>query len=128
MEASTAVKPTAKQAKVLGYVKEGKTPAEIAKRLRITTNGVYGHIRKLKAKGLIDGGDPAPASSNGSHPTASLEEVHLILAKAKDTAAARVEAIQDRLTAIKATAEELANEREGLEKEAAALIAATSNV
>lgn len=67
----TAAAPTRKQAQVLGHLKRGKTPAQIAKQMGISKNGVYGHIRKLKAAGLLDtngGEEAAEASSNGHQP------------------------------------------------------------
>lgn len=45
--------PSKKQQQVLGLIAEGQKPKDIAKRMKISVNGVYGHMRKLKAKGLL---------------------------------------------------------------------------
>jgi DNA-binding CsgD family transcriptional regulator len=65
MEAAAAT-PTRKQQQVLDYLRNGKTPAHIAKRMGISTNGVYGHMRKLRKMGLLNNSTPAAvAETNG---------------------------------------------------------------
>lgn len=47
------VKVTSKQQTVLDGLKAGKSAKEIAKEMRISVNGVYGHIRRLRKLGAL---------------------------------------------------------------------------
>lgn len=75
MTTVTNRKPTRKQQQILDLLSEGKTPDQIAKRQKVTTNAIYGHLRRLRANGWIDGENNVldmatlaipPVSSNGS--------------------------------------------------------------
>lgn len=44
---------TAKQRRVYALLEEGHKPAEIAKRMKITRSGVYGHIRHIRRAGVV---------------------------------------------------------------------------
>jgi transposase-like protein len=65
---------TEKQAMVLQALREGKTPKQIARKMKITSPGVYAHIRALtKHAASANGGVPTQTapSTNGngrSHP------------------------------------------------------------
>lgn len=131
MEAATVVaKPTAKQAKVLGLIAKGKSASQIAKAMGISTNGVYGHIRKLKDRGLLDADGKLSASEqqaqdtitlgNGSQSDIpeSMAEVKRILNQATEVAEKRQEAIKARLEAIGQESEALDREAKGLIAEA----------
>jgi predicted transcriptional regulator len=46
---------TTRQRDVLRLHQEGKNPTAIGKELGISSQGVHGHLRRLSAKGLIEG-------------------------------------------------------------------------
>lgn len=124
MEAATAVKPTAKQSTVLGLLAQGKTASEIAKRMKITPNGVYGHMRRLKELGLLDeNGAPVEAkattkdtaSSNGSGPKSeALSEVESLFTRGLEIANSRLGEIDARTQEIERERGELLAEAEAL--------------
>lgn len=41
-----------KQRRVYDLLTSGKTPAEVAKQMKISVNGVYGHMRRIESAGL----------------------------------------------------------------------------
>lgn len=117
-------KPTPKQAQVLGLVKEGKTPKQIAKTMKISPNGVYAHLRKLRERGLIEiaPSDAAPeATSNGHSADSTPEQIKALARQAADTADERVSQIEARLKQIAAETDELRSEGVDLEDEVAQL-------
>jgi hypothetical protein len=59
---------TERQRDVLRLVREGKNPTEIGKELEISSQGVHGHLRRLRAHGLIEG-DAAPATAAAPKPS-----------------------------------------------------------
>jgi hypothetical protein len=71
---------TPKQRQVYDLTIAGKTPAEIAKRMKIGPTGVYGHLRKMRQLGIdptivaaLSDDEPEPdplANSNGRAPSA----------------------------------------------------------
>lgn len=74
--ADAAEKLTKRQKEVLDRLKAGKTPAEIAKALSMTTNAVYQYRRRFEKKGLLKKGDrvnaaPANSGSSNGRPTKS---------------------------------------------------------
>lgn len=59
-------KLTKKQQQVLKLLREGKTPQAISAKLRVSRAAIYGHIARLKEKGVTLPEQEAPAaSSNG---------------------------------------------------------------
>jgi predicted ArsR family transcriptional regulator len=54
---------TERQADVLRLYREGKSPTEIGKELDISSQGVHGHLRRLRAHGLIEGDTPKPPAA-----------------------------------------------------------------
>lgn len=57
---------TPKQTQVLDLLKRGTAPAEIAKRLKISPSGVYGHMRNIRQAGY-----EIPESGNGPDPASA---------------------------------------------------------
>lgn len=121
--------PTKKQQTVLGLLAEGKDATAIAKRMKISTNGVYGHIRKLREKGLIDAdGKPAnggaatvaAAESNGHRPE-SVGQVDEMVKAAIVTIEGRESEIDKRLFANAEERAKLDAEAKQLEDESKAL-------
>lgn len=53
---------TDRQKDVLRLVKAGKNPTEIGRELGISSQGVHGHLRRLRGHGLIEAEAPAPAA------------------------------------------------------------------
>lgn len=103
MEAAAAAKPTPKQAKVLGYLSQGKSVAEIAKRMKISNNAVYGHMRALKDRGLLDeegavgaSREEVPATSNGHGPNEFVEALQAARSQAEKRVAVLNEEIKER--------------------------------
>lgn len=76
-------KLTKKQQQVVKLIREGKTPDHIARKMRITRNAVYGHIARMKRKGIsLDLPEPATQGakqganghpSNGSRSAVSFD-------------------------------------------------------
>jgi predicted ArsR family transcriptional regulator len=50
----TAVDLTDRQTDVLRLTREGKNPTEIGRELGISSQGVHGHLRKLREAGLVE--------------------------------------------------------------------------
>jgi hypothetical protein len=64
------VKLTKKQQQVLKGLREGKSPQDIAKSIKASRSAVYGHMARLKEKGVAlpehgPNGDAPAASGNG---------------------------------------------------------------
>lgn len=139
MEAST--KPTRKQQRVLTLLNEGKTPKQIAKAMKLkTTNGVYQHMRRLRALGLLDdersnGSRSAPAqsrsgrtSSNGRYDNGTIGQIDHAVTDAIVNADERLneidaevsdlisksKAIEEQMHGLKAEQEAVASRREQL--------------
>jgi Bacterial regulatory proteins, luxR family len=75
MTTTTTAALTPKQRQVYELLGAGTPPAEIARHLKISPSGVYGHMRNIRAAGVDlpgDDGQPPPAppqpqaASNGS--------------------------------------------------------------
>lgn len=121
----TEGKPTPKQAQVLGYIKQGKTATQIAKRMKITRNGVYAHKKHLRELGLLDEANEAapepeattPEATNG-HDPATPQQIRALAEQAAQRVAERVEQINGRIEEITAAQEKLAAERSLLNEEA----------
>jgi predicted ArsR family transcriptional regulator len=50
----TAVDLTDRQTDVLRLTREGKSPTEIGRELGISSQGVHGHLRRLREAGLVE--------------------------------------------------------------------------
>lgn len=60
------IKLSKKQQQVLKLLREGKTPAEIAKQIKATRSAVYGHMSRIKGKGVaLPEHEAASTSGNG---------------------------------------------------------------
>lgn len=66
-------KLTKKQQQVFKLLGEGMEPQDIAKKMHVTRSAVYGHIARLKEKGVVSegGGATNGRSANGDAPAAS---------------------------------------------------------
>lgn len=117
-----------KQKRVLDLLNKGKSPTETAKALGISVNGIYGHMRRIEAKGYAvprsTNGRSASrktrtkASPNGSGPIDKIDSgIARLIEQAEDRAKEiEVEAMatNERLVALTAEAEELAKRRKAL--------------
>ena len=85
---------TDRQRDVLRLHRDGRNPTEIGKELGISSQGVHGHLRRLRGHGLIEDGAPAakPAARKRS-----ANERHRGAASAFDPAAA-IAAVQQAIT------------------------------
>lgn len=116
--------PTRKQAQVLGLLKQGLRPREIAKRMKVTPNAVYAHQRTLREKGLlpeptgdaVEASPAPPAATNGRSESAT--EVAALAQDVMEKAAGRLASIDDRQEAIDKETERLAAEKAKLQAEA----------
>lgn len=68
---TTAVKLTPKQQQVIEALDRGEAPPAIAKKMKISASGVYGHIRNIRKLGIVIPGESL--GSNGDGPTADAE-------------------------------------------------------
>lgn len=108
---------TTKQALVLGMLRDGKSPKQIARKLKITVNGVYGHRRKIEAKGystdpIEEGTTDEP--TNGKVATAIATDV---IEKVRANVSEQIDLVDGRLQAIEIRWKEIAAEQEKLESE-----------
>jgi predicted ArsR family transcriptional regulator len=62
---------TERKRDVLRLVREGKNPTEIGKELEISSQGVHGHLRRLRTHGLIEEGQLATAKPAARKPRAA---------------------------------------------------------
>jgi predicted ArsR family transcriptional regulator len=103
---------TERQADVLRLTQEGKNPTDVGRELGISSQGVHGHLRRLRAKGLLPDEEPRPRARrrNGRTP-APVDYLSAIRA-----AAERAEReILDRQAEIDAEIADLKREREALD-------------
>lgn len=121
-----------KQAQVVTLVQQGKSVKQIARRMKISDNGVYGHMRKIKEKELghlLEGAPaPTPASSNGSSENGevvseALTRLHAQITEAIGTADERLQEIETRRQAIREQVETLTQEGAELARESEQLVA-----
>lgn len=118
-----------RQKQVLEGIQAKKTPAEIAKEMHISVNGVHGHIRRLRASGALPKAKPRKAvkakatkkvktasstpkrkpSSNGRRKVSRARLNPVVAAMRKANAAA-----EKRIAAIDAEVEKLSTERKEL--------------
>jgi hypothetical protein len=106
-----------KQKKVYDLLQKGKTPKEVASKMGISVNGVYGHMRRIENAGFEvprsgRGGSsgrtetPAPAASPNGGGAVSQVDIGV---------EALVKTIEDRIGSIKEEADEISDEREKLD-------------
>lgn len=126
VETAAKAELSKKQAQVVLLIQQGKTVPQIAKRMKISNNGVYGHIRKIKDKGaghlLEVPSSDAPSSGNGSSQngapdSAALGRIHAQVKEAIETADERLSEISTRQTEIREQADSLRHEEEALARE-----------
>jgi predicted transcriptional regulator len=103
---------TDRQRDVLRLHREGKSPTEIGKELGFTSQGVHGHLRRLRQKDLIEGtGRTKPvAPPNGGQPTspaAALETVRSEERRERRGLVTRKEAIAEEIAALEREREEI---------------------
>lgn len=109
---------TERQREVLALVREGKNPTEIGKALGISSQGVHGHLRRLRGHGLIPdeyaggtGGKPAatrrPGVRGGTNATITPETA----------IRAAIELIEAQMHGLQARLTDIAEERTGLDRE-----------
>lgn len=108
-----------KQKRVLDLLTKGKSPGQVAKAMKISVNGVYGHMRRIEAKGYTvpRSGTPSPtrkrakASTNGSGPVAQIDA----------GIAKLIEQAEDRAKKIKVESDEIRDEQKTLDARLAGL-------
>lgn len=104
---------TKKQQKVFDLLQQGLKPQAIATRMKISTNGVYGHMKRIREAGFeIPNGDNAAA--NGAARAEALVQIDALVKDAIGTA-------EERMRAIDARRSELSEERDKLDSEDTAL-------
>lgn len=109
------VELTEKQQQVLEMHRANKGPAEIAEALGISTQGVHGHIKRLRNKGLIEAkpsaGASRPARRDGARldPKAALEVV-------REAARQQITTVEARQAEIEAEIKDLQEEKRELGK------------
>lgn len=62
---TTAVKLTPKQQQVIDGLDRGEAPPAIAKKMRISASGVYGHIRNIRKLGVVIPGESLGTNGDG---------------------------------------------------------------
>lgn len=114
MTASSDDGLTDRQRDTLRLHREGKNPTEIAEALGISSQGVHGHFRRLRAKGLMEGDDRAVRASsrrrNGSGPVTADDALEAVRATARTQRNAlieRKESITAEIDALKAEAKKI---------------------
>jgi DNA-binding CsgD family transcriptional regulator len=129
--ANTTITP--KQKEVLGLLGQGKTVDQIAKKLKITNSGVYGHIRRMKEAKIDVPSTPsaaparasapkpypaAAAASNGSSVESDLDiDVEGTVRRAIEQGRARLASISDEIAAHEESVSDLRNTQAGMARE-----------
>jgi predicted ArsR family transcriptional regulator len=103
---------TERQADVLRLTQEGKNPTDVGRELGISSQGVHGHLRRLRAKGLLPDEEPRPRARrrNGRTP-APVDYLSAI----REAAERAEREILDRQAEIDAEIADLKREREALD-------------
>lgn len=115
---------TEKQQQVLALHRENKGPSEIAEVLGITSQGVHGHLKRLRGKGLIEerpGAAVRPPSARGNarvNPSAALEIVRQAAREQVAAVQARQAEIDTEITELRAEKNELGKALTELRKHA----------
>jgi hypothetical protein len=66
---------TAKQAEVFKLLAGGMKPSDVAKKMKISSSGVYGHIRKMRAHGVAIPGEAIPNAEQQAAEAHEIEEL-----------------------------------------------------
>lgn len=105
---------TDRQRDVLRLHGEGKNPTEIGEALEISSQGVHGHLRRLRQKGLVEDAGPArgPAAKrrgNGRPITAddALEAVRATARAKRDELVGRKDEISVEIEALRTEAQKI---------------------
>jgi predicted ArsR family transcriptional regulator len=103
---------TERQADVLRLTQEGMNPTDVGRELGISSQGVHGHLRRLRAKGLLPDEEPRPRARrrNGRTP-APVDYLSAI----REAAERAEREILDRQAEIDAEIADLKREREALD-------------
>jgi flagellin-like hook-associated protein FlgL len=119
---------TSKQRKVYDAISAGTPPAEIARQLKISPSGVYGHMRNIRKTGValpgydgqLETPSQAPAATNGAapDPLASLAAAIDHMQAERDANGAEVARLEERVQELVAQRTTL---DERIEKYSAAL-------
>jgi predicted transcriptional regulator len=116
---------TERQRDVLRLVREGKSPTEIGKELSISSQGVHGHMRRLREHGLIPAlkptarkpaAKPSAAPNERFDPAQSLRIVVGTITAQLDELDAREQAIDAEIAALNAEKQAIENARTELQK------------
>lgn len=109
---------TEKQRQVLELHNEGKNPTEIAEALGISSQGVHGHFRRLRSKGLMpeEPGRRRP-TPNGRHPVSADDALEAV----RETVRTQRQGLEDRKTAIATEIKALKTQDEEIDQALAAL-------
>lgn len=123
-EASEKPKLAPKQKRVLDLLNKGKTPTQVAKTLKISVNGIYGHMRRIEAKGYevprsTEGGGRPKKVARKASPNGPVKAIDAEIAKLEI-------AIRDRQKQIAKEVLEIKSETAALETRADGLLAETS--
>lgn len=96
---------TDRQRDVLRLHGEGKNPTDIGTELGISSQGVHGHLRRLRDKGLIEGtGRTTPVAVPNGRPLSAadaLEQVRQAAATQRQQLVDRKAAIASEITSLK---------------------------
>jgi DNA-binding CsgD family transcriptional regulator len=121
---------TEKQQQVLDLLAQDKTPTQIAEALNITSQGVHGHMQRLRRRGLIPGeaapsqgarrnrGSRKAATSAGITPTDAFAEVRASIDAQRQGLTARASELDQEIDDLKAEIDRRRTEKRGVEKAA----------
>ena len=115
---------TPKQERVRSLMEdEGLNARQVAKKMKISPNAVYAHIRALRMKGQLgtvgtDSSQETTANGNGSSSDA-LDQIAKTLKQAEGLGAARLDQIRQRVLALEEQRDAIHMELEALGKEQA---------
>lgn len=111
---------TARQADVLRLTREGKNPTQIGEELGISSQGVHGHLRRLREKDLVPAANertPRRAAPRvlRSKPADAMAAVRATAAEQDRQLAARLDEIEGEQDALKAEKAAIVKTRKELE-------------
>jgi DNA-binding CsgD family transcriptional regulator len=111
---------TEKQQQVLDLLAQDKTPTQIAEALNITSQGVHGHMQRLRRRGLIPG-EAAPSQgarrNRGSRKAATSAGITPTDAQ-RQGLTARASELDQEIDDLKAEIDRRRTEKRGVEKAA----------
>lgn len=101
---------TDRQKAVLELVRKGKSPTAIGKELGISSQGVHGHLRKLRERGLVDS-EPVrskkPRNGVTVNPAKALEAVRAAIDEQEQALLQRLSDIDEERQALDGEAAEI---------------------